>query len=120
MEKTEPHMNHRPGILELVLKDKMALYASAMPFIQNGGLFIPTSKKYKMGEEIYLLLSLFDSTEKIAITGTVCWITPTGAQGNRTPGIGIQFNSDDGPVIKNKIDHFLKGTEHTDRPTHTL
>jgi type IV pilus assembly protein PilZ len=119
MEKVEP-LNQRPGILELVLKDKMALYASAMPFIQKGGLFIPTSKKYKMGEEIYLLLSLFDSNEKIAITGTVCWITPAGAQGNRTPGIGIQFNSDDAPIIKNKIDHFLNGTQHSDRPTHTL
>jgi type IV pilus assembly protein PilZ len=120
MEKIEPLISQRPGILELVLKDKAALYAASMPFIQQGGLFIPTSKKYKMGEEIYLLLSLFDNNEKIAITGTVCWITPTGAQGNRTAGIGIQFNSEEGFAIKNKIDNFLKEIQHSDRPTHTL
>lgn len=110
----------RPGILELALKDKAALYAAAMPYIQNGGLFIATTKKYEMGEEVYLLLTLLDSNEKTPLTGTVCWITPSGAQGNRAPGIGIQFNSEEGLAIKNKIEALLAGTQNLDRPTHTL
>lgn len=109
-----------PGILELSLKDKAALYAASMPFIQEGALFIPTSKKYKMGEEVYLLLSLLDSSEKIALTGNVCWITPKGAQGNRIAGIGIQFNSENGREVKNKIEALLAGFQQSDRPTHTL
>ncbi len=110
----------RPGVLELVLKDKAALYASAMPFIKNGGLFIPTSKTFAMGDEVYLLLTLFDSNEKMPITGTVCWLTPKGAQGNRAAGIGIQFNSEEGTVIKNKIETLLAGSQDSDRATHTL
>lgn len=113
-------MNQRPGILELVLRDKAALYAAAMPFIKNGGLFIPTSKTFTMGEEVYLLLSLLESNEKLPITGTVCWISPKGAQGNRTAGIGIQFHTEEGQVIKNKIEVLLAGMQQSDRPTHTL
>ena len=113
-------MNQRPAILELVLRDKAALYAAAMPFIKNGGLFIPTSKIFTMGEEVYLLLSLFDGNEKLPITGTVCWISPKGAQGNRTAGIGIQFHAKDGQDIKNKIEVLLAGMQESDRSTHTL
>lgn len=120
MESFDSGANTHPGILELVLKDKAALYASAMPFIKNGGLFIPTSKTFAMGDEVYLLLTLFDSNEKMPITGTVCWLTPKGAQGNRATGIGIQFNSEEGTVIKNKIETLLAGSQNSDRPTHTL
>ena len=117
---TESNMGARPGVLELILKDKAALYAAAMPFVKNGGVFIPTSKSFSMGEEVYLLLTLLDSNEKIPVTGTVCWITPKMAQGNRAAGIGIQFNSDDGLAIKNKIETLLAGTQNSDRSTHTL
>lgn len=108
------------NILELVLKDKAALYAAAMPFLKNGGVFIPTSKIFSMGEEVYLLLSIFDSNEKIPVTGTVCWVTPKGAQGNRAAGIGIQFNAEEGVAIKNKMETLLAGSQNSDRPTHTL
>ena len=37
----------RQGILSLTIKDKSALYAAYMPFIKNGGLFIPTNKWFK-------------------------------------------------------------------------
>ena len=44
----------RSGILSLSIKDKAVLYSAYMPFITNGGLFIPTEKQYKLGEEIFL------------------------------------------------------------------
>ncbi|MDD4904770.1 MAG: pilus assembly protein PilZ, partial [Methylobacter tundripaludum] len=34
------------GILSLSIKDKNALYAAYMPFVTNGGLFIPTNREY--------------------------------------------------------------------------
>ena len=34
----------RQGILSLTIRDKSALYASYMPFVKNGGSFIPTAK----------------------------------------------------------------------------
>lgn len=40
------------GILSLSIKDKAALYAAYMPFVKNGGLFIPTKKRYRLGDEV--------------------------------------------------------------------
>ncbi|MFT5580516.1 MAG: type IV pilus assembly protein PilZ, partial [Paraglaciecola psychrophila] len=34
----------RNGILSLTIKDKAVLYAAYMPYLINGGLFIPTNK----------------------------------------------------------------------------
>ena len=49
-----------PGILSLTIRDKNALYAAYMPFLDNGGLFVPTEKKYKVGDEVFILLSLLN------------------------------------------------------------
>ena len=48
----------RQGILSLTIKDKSALYAAYMPFVRNGGLFIPTNKSYGLGDEVFMLLTL--------------------------------------------------------------
>ncbi|NOU22115.1 MAG: pilus assembly protein PilZ, partial [Methyloglobulus sp.] len=42
----------RQGILSLSIKDKNALYQAYMPFVINGGLFIPTDREYQMGQEV--------------------------------------------------------------------
>ena len=82
----------RQGILSLTIKDKAVLYAAYMPFLQNGGLFVPTNKHYSIGDEVFMLLTLMDEPEKIPIAGRVVWMTPAGAQGNRKAGIGVQFS----------------------------
>ena len=107
------------GILPLSIKDKSVLYSSYMPFLKNGGLFIPTGKSYRLGDEIFLLLSLMDEPEKIPVAGKVVWITPKGAQGNRAAGIGVQFNDGDN-TARNKIETYLAGALKSDRPTHTM
>jgi len=109
----------RNGILSLTIKDKAVLYAAFMPFVKNGGLFIPTNKKYKLGAEVFILLSLMEELEKLPIAGKVVWITPKGAQGSRAAGIGIQFNNEDDTVLK-KIETYLAGALESDRPTYTL
>lgn len=95
------------------------LYAAYMPFVKNGGLFIGTDKPYKLGDEVFLLLSLMDEPEKIPIAGRVIWITPEGSQANRTPGIGVQFDAKDTAAL-NKIETVLAGSLESDRPTHTM
>ena len=85
----------RQGILSLTIKDKSALYAAYMPFIKGGGLFIPTKKSYHVGEEVFMLLTLMEETDKIPVAGKIVWITPVGAQGNRAAGIGVQFSDQD-------------------------
>jgi len=110
----------RQGILSLTIKDKSALYAAYMPFIKGGGLFIPTKKDYQLGDEVFMLLTLMDETEKIPVAGKIVWITPTGAQGNRAAGIGVQFSDQDDGVARNKIEGYLAGALQSDRPTHTM
>lgn len=111
----------RQGILSLTIKDKGALYAAYMPFVKNGGLFIPTNKDYKLGDEVFMLLKLMDESEKLPIVGKVIWVTPKGAQGNRVAGIGVQFASDqDGENARKKIETYLGGALKSDRPTHTM
>ncbi|MDR3415824.1 MAG: PilZ domain-containing protein [Nevskia sp.] len=108
-----------PGMLTLNIKDKTALYASYMPFIKNGGLFIPTNKQYRLGDEVFLLLTLMDGAERLPVAGKVVWLTPRAAQGKRQQGIGVQFSSQDGGETQKKIETYLAGVAD-DRPTHTM
>jgi type IV pilus assembly protein PilZ len=110
----------RQGILSLTIRDKSALYASYMPFVKNGGLFIPTAKNYKLGDEVFMLLTLTDSKDKLPVAGKVAWITPKGAQGNKTAGIGVQFSELDKGATRSKIEKSLAGALKSDRPTHTM
>lgn len=109
----------RGGILSLTIKDKAVLYAAYMPFIRNGGMFIPTQKPYQMGDEVFMLLTLLDEPEKVPVAGKVVWITPKGAQGNKVAGVGVQFTGDD-TLARNKIETLLAGSVKSDRPTHTM
>lgn len=109
----------RNGILSLTIKDKAVLYAAYMPFVKNGGLFIPTSKSYSLGDEVFMLLNLMDEPEKIPVAGKVVWVTPKGAQGNRAAGVGVQFSEQDDTAVK-KIETYLAGSLDSDRPTHTM
>jgi type IV pilus assembly protein PilZ len=120
-EDNKPSAATRQGILSLTIKDKGALYAAYMPFVKNGGLFIPTNKDYKLGDEVFMLLKLMEESEKLPIVGKVIWITPKGAQGNRVAGIGVQFAGDqDGENARKKIETYLGGALKSDRPTHTM
>lgn len=110
----------RQGILSLSIKDKNALYAAYMPFVTNGGLFIPTSREYKMGQEVFMLLNLMEETERLPIAGKIIWKTPLGAEGNRATGIGVQFSDHDGGMARNKIETYLAGALGSDRSTHTM
>jgi len=107
------------SILSLTIKDKAVLYSAYMPFLDNGGLFVPTNKAYSLGDEVFLLLTLMDESEKIPISGKVAWVTPRGAQGNRTAGIGVQFSEQDASANA-KIENHLAGALTSDRPTHTM
>ena len=110
------------GILSLNIKGKSALYVSYMSFLQNGGMFIPNknSNNYSLGDDIFVLLSIDDSKDKIPVAGKVAWITPKGAHGNKTEGIGIQFNKLDKGATKAKIEKMLAGALSSDRSSHTL
>ena len=111
----------RPSVLSLPIKEKSALYAAYMPFLANGGIFVPSTKPYKIGDEIYLILTLMDDPAKYPIAGKIAWITPAGANNNKAQGIGVQFSADEsGQRVKQRIEELLGSALGSSRATHTL
>ncbi|GAA4011630.1 PilZ domain-containing protein [Actimicrobium antarcticum] len=111
----------RPSVLSLAIKEKSALYAAYMPFLKNAGIFVPTSKAYRMGDEIYLILSLMDDANKYPIAGKVAWITPAGANNNKAQGIGVHLPDDEsGQRVRARIEELLGAALGSSRATHTL
>lgn len=110
----------KPGVLSLAIKEKAALYAAYMPFLEGGGLFIPTAKSFKIGEEVFMLLSLIDDPVKLKVVGDVVWIT-SRAQGNKPQGIGVQFHEKSGGMeARLKIEGLLGNALKSSRATHTM
>lgn len=110
----------KPGVLSLAIKEKVALYAAYMPYVKGGGLFIPTNKPFKIGEEVFMLLSLIDDPMKLKVVGHVVWVTPT-AQAGRPQGVGVQFSEKDGGLeARNKIENLLGSALKSSRATHTM
>ncbi|HOV95595.1 MAG TPA: PilZ domain-containing protein [Thermomonas sp.] len=111
----------RQGILSLAIKDKATLYAAYIPYIKQGGIFVPTTRRYFIGDEVFLLLTLPDSSDRMPVAGKVAWVTPSGAQGNRPAGIGVQFaDTAEGESVRSKIETTLAGTLGADQPTQTM
>lgn len=111
----------RPSVLSLPIKEKAALYAAYMPFLTNGGIFVATSKPYRVGDEIYLILTLMDDATKYPIAGKIAWITPAGANNNKAQGIGVHFSGDEsGARVKLRIEELLGAAIGSSRATHTL
>ena len=111
----------RPSVLSLAIKEKAALYAAYMPFLKYGGMFVPSTKPYKLGDEIYLIRALMDDPNKYPIAGKVAWITPAGANNNKPQGIGVHFPDDEtGQRAKLRIEEILGAALRSSRATHTL
>ena len=111
----------RPSVIQLTIREKAALYAAYIPLFSAGGLFIPTTREYRLGDDIYVLLTLPDDTQRYPVAGKVAWITPARAAGNRTQGVGVRFPADDkSRLLKAKIEEILGAHLGSDRPTQTI
>ncbi len=110
----------RPSVVQLAIKEKAALYAAYMPFVDNGGLFVPTTRAANIGDDIYLIVSLMDDPARDSVSSKVVWITPAGVNG-RQQGIGVQFKkSDVAEKVRAKIENLIGSALKAARPTHTL
>jgi type IV pilus assembly protein PilZ len=111
----------RPSVIQLVFREKGALYAAYVPILLDGGLFVPTTREYKLGEDIYLLLSLPDDPQRYPVAGKVAWITPANASGGRTQGVGVRFPNDEKTrLLKLKIEELLGTQLQSAKPTQTI
>ncbi|NMM12812.1 MAG: pilus assembly protein PilZ [Rhodoferax sp.] len=111
----------RPSVIQLAIKEKAALYAAYIPLFSEGGIFIPIAREYKLGDDVYVLLSLPEDPQRYPVAGKVAWVTPAKASNSRTQGIGISFPKDEkSRVLKLKIEEILGGHLASDRPTQTI
>ena len=111
----------RPSVVQLAIKEKAALYAAYIPLFKEGGVFIPTAREYKLGADVYVLMTLPDDTQRYPIAGKVAWVTPPKAAGNRTQGVGVRFPNDEkSRLLKLKIEEILGAHLASERPTQTI
>ena len=106
-------------MLALTIKDKVVLYNAYMPFVKNGGIFVPNKTDYEVGDEVFMLLNLMDEAEKIPIAGKVIWVAKKGVKSPHTPGVGIQFTESENQA-KDKIETYLAGSLNSSNSTHTM
>ena len=111
----------RPSVIQLVFREKGALYAAYVPILLDGGLFVPTTREYKIGDDIYLLLSLPDDPQRYPVAGKIAWITPANASGGRTQGVGVRFPADEkSRALRAKIEETLGTLLSSAKPTQTI
>ena len=111
---------NRKGIISFTITDRGALYSAYMSFVQNGGLFVPTARNFELGDEVFMLIQVMDDTDLSPVEGKVVWITPAGAQGNKVPGVGVQFDASDNGKTLSNIEQHLAATTNSDRMTQTM
>ena len=95
----------RPSVIQLVFREKGALYLAYISAFADGGLFVPSTREYRLGDDIYLLLTLPDDPQRYPVAGKVAWLTPANASGGRTQGVGVRFPAaDKSRVLKLQIE----------------
>lgn len=107
------------GIIQVNIPDKATLQASYMPFVQGGGLFVPTKQQVKMGQEVFILATLPEHAQKIPLTGKVIWISPKQTH-FKPQGFAIQLVGEKGVYYKSEADRLLAGSKAMDRPSYTM
>jgi type IV pilus assembly protein PilZ len=112
---------NRPSVIQLVFREKGALYAAYIPLFSEGGLFVPTTREYKLGEDVYLLLTLPEDPQRYPVAGKVAWITPVNASGGRTQGVGVRFPQDEKTrALRVRIEETLGTAIQSSKPTQTI
>lgn len=92
------------------MKDPLECNLSYMPFVTDGGLFVPTKGSYALGDVVNVELVIPAKSEPLLIEGKVVWLTPQNALHHVLPGIGIQFIGKDASMVKSTIEAQLDTT----------
>jgi type IV pilus assembly protein PilZ len=107
-------------IIPLRFKTTSQLFKSFMPWFSNGGLFIPTAKRFKMGQEVLMMVILPEQKDKHPVAGVVSWVSPENAMGHKKQGIGVAFTDQEGVALRFRIEELLGDKVNSDAPTYTL
>ncbi len=106
-------------VLSLELTDKEKLYRAYMKFVTGGGLFIPTTRTFALGDLIFLSLRLLDESEPHRLQAKIVWVV-SQQSGSSQRGIGVQLQGKLGRTVREKIELALAGMLDSDKPTDTI
>lgn len=104
--------------LALTVPDTSTLFSAYMPFLERGGLFVPTKTPYALGDQVTLLLTLPGECERLTVSGDVVWVSPDEISSQRVAGIGVHFSFKDS-ALREHIEMLLEADDHT-APSLTL
>ncbi|QIO08621.1 PilZ domain-containing protein [Acinetobacter lanii] len=107
------------GLLQANISDRATLQASYMPYVQGGGLFISSKQDVKMGEEVFVLATLPNQSQKIPLTGKVIWISYKQT-GMKPQGFAIQLSGEKGNYYRMEAEKLLAGSMSSDLPSFTM
>lgn len=113
-------MPGRGGILTCHIENIEMLYASYLSFVSNGALFVPSNDAQQLGNEVFIAITLPNSSERLPMNGKVVWIN-TKTQGGRPAGFAVQIGTDiAGQRIKNEVERLLAGKIDGLQSTYTM
>lgn len=98
MDKTDPQLTYQ-------FPDIKSLRKAYMPFVHDGGIFIPTEEQFHLGEFINLTVTLPNTEESFTFLGEIIWITPKTS--TRIPGVGVQCNDEKGEAFNAVVQNLL-------------
>lgn len=114
----------REVVLPFNIKEKGLLYATYMSMIQNGAIFVPTNKDLRLGDSVFVMLTLpekLTGDERFPIHGKVVWWTPPRAMYKRVQGVGVQFpDTAESSELCAKIEGMLGAHIGSERETQTI
>lgn len=96
------------------------LHEGYISFIENGGFFVQTTDSYRLGEEVLMLITLPEDSQRYPASGRIAWITPRAAVGHWVPGVGVQLGDQDRGRLRNRIEGLLEEMIDSDIPTFTM
>ncbi|MBF0658841.1 MULTISPECIES: PilZ domain-containing protein [Psychrobacter] len=113
-------MPGRGGVLTCHIENIEMLYASYLSFVSNGALFVPSTQDQQLGDEVFIAVTLPNSSERLPMNGKVVWIN-SKTQGGRPAGFAVQIGTDiSGQRIKNEVERLLAGKVDGLQATYTM
>ncbi|HVY53389.1 MAG TPA: PilZ domain-containing protein [Gammaproteobacteria bacterium] len=97
-------------VLHYTINDPVELNLAYMPFINGGGLFIPSEKAYPLGTHVVIELLMPGHKDSLRIEGKVVWITPPNALYQVLSGMGVQLTGAQAAIIRSQIEAGLDKT----------
>jgi len=107
------------GMLTFNPSDNLTLYKCYMPFLKNGGIYVPTATNHPIGSKVFLVARLPNSEERLPIVGDVVWVNQSKAV-TRPAGIGIRFaDTPENAMVRDRIEKAILGIS-SETQTYTM